>query len=171
MKSYHVLPLILFFLSVLITSCDEKEDDNFVIWDFDALEISFDVQNDKGESLLLPGNEGNIIDTDAINLIYEGKEYTPLWTDEDKYNSISRYNLTHFFGLYYETHTNTVPVLKVGEFDRARDLDETFTILHNGKSDTFRVVNTVTWKKHKPQIRTTIYLNDQKVKGIPVIKY
>lgn len=161
----------------MLVSCDSDEAEDGMIYDLQPVIVTFDIQDIDGKSRLQPDSEGCVADSD-IKLIYKNQEYAVKQTPQDSETGrMSRMYLARFYGLYYNhTDVRYAPdnsrnasaagrslLLNVGEFDGAENLDETFTIRHDGKEDEFHIIHRVQWKGDTPHTTTKLYLNGSEI--------
>ena len=164
----RLFPLILCLVTSMLVSCNSDEAEDDVIYDFQPVIVTFDIQNLDGKSRLQPDSEGCVADSD-IKLIYKNQEYAVRQIPPSpETGRISRMYLAHFYGLYYNRYDQNASagqslLLNVGEFDGAENLDETFTIRHDGKEDEFHIIHRVQWKGDTPHTITKLYLNGSEI--------
>ncbi len=170
--------------STILWGCGDNGDD--IIWDFAPVEISLDIVDENGLSLLYENAPGNIL-SGGITATYEGVEYKldelPDESEEvaqtmKTSGALSRYYPATFYGLYinrFPLSTNGgnetpryYPFLSFGEFQGFENFDKTvvFHIPSLGRDITFRIVSEARWKGKTPDWKLTYYMD-----GTPLEKY
>ncbi len=147
----HLKLVYLFFLFA-IASCGK--DDSNLIYDFAPAQVYIDIEDLDGNNLFSDEYHG-ILSRDNISteISYTYKEETKPIFDGDYHElihqSMSRYYMPFFYGLYVIYHTVNVnweyPVISFGEFDGAIDQNECFTI--NWPDGTHNIIEFVYDKK------------------------
>lgn len=135
MKQIKLLWMVLFaaVVSLSLNSCD---DDEPVISDAAPVILTVYVMDNDGNSLLDSDYQNNQIGKLDGLLTYKGKTgniiwHTPgmndIWSWNDE-NSMTRYYLPFFYGVWYETTKDNKGCLQIGEFDGATSWSENFTL-------------------------------------------
>jgi hypothetical protein len=152
MKKILFVTLMLFVFPFAGCKFDDCSD---MIWDFVNYNVDFQVTDEAGNDLLNPETENNITGND-ISVEYKGEVF--------KIKTETKANMPLPLGLRMNYY-GTVPVylLSFGEF--APDVgykNETFIVdWGDGTRDQIKFDLEITWKKCKPTIHKTIYLNDK----------
>ena len=152
---------------VLLTGCEEyigggKE------WDVYPINIDIYVQDSEGNDLLSSSNANNIL-KDSIYVAYDGLEF-PLGKDMSE-EVMTRAYMAVLSGLKLLKYGNE-HYLTFGEFDGAKDWDDTFEIYWGDNSkDVIRFQRDFEWAiDGSPKIKSeALYLNGKKVEDKMVI--
>lgn len=166
--------------SLMTVACDSDVYNDDVIWDIVPVTLAMDIQDASGKSLLVPGVPESVVDSD-ITLTYKDKEYPADWRfrEHDGYYSSRAYNAV-FSGISYrpvfvrDGNGNVVDsgrrVLVIGEWDGAKNFDETFTLtISENQTETFRIVHTFEMANNKIKDYTTTVWHNGNVVGESVV--
>ena len=172
----HFAKQMLWLVSVLamtlMVGCSDDGSDGpepDVIWDIAPLSMYVSVVDAEGNDMLNPDAEGSI-SGESVTVKYENKTYETIWHGMPLPEIKSRYipaifrEIYHF--VYREDPTKPAPagnpwVLNIGELPRDENYDVTLPLTLRGRTYELRVVNTFRWKKHQPDIHTTIYIDGE----------
>lgn len=160
---------------VLCASCSKNEDPyKNVIWDVNPVVVYVDIQDGYGNSLLAPEVDGSVVG-EEMSVVFEEKEYSLQWTTEwVRPSLVSRAYLAVFKGLHYDKYDDDyldpvfgLPVgtsryyISIGELPGDKDYDKSMELNYDGKTYVIRVVNHFEYRKDKPVIDTSIYVDDE----------
>lgn len=163
-KPFKIASIITIVL--LTISCKDSKEEEWWIWDFNSVNISIDIQDEEGNSLINPENPGCVIG-ESMSMEFDGKEYVLDWDEPYFEEPISHYYLAEFRGLKYADWKNLV---YFGEFPGDENYDYTFTLRYDGEVYDIRLVNEFKWiKKNDPSITTSLYLDGQLLDGNSIV--
>lgn len=168
-------------VAVVLPSCSDDEDiDTGWTVDFYACEIDIEIRDTKGNNLLDPSVENNIVG-ENITLAYEGKIYDILWNTPYPHmqnkSSGSRAYMALFYGMahhlkdVYEGPSETNGwIISLGEFDGAINHDIVIPLKINDKIYNIRFVHELKPGKDlnrdilddEPLFNTYVYLDGKK---------
>lgn len=141
----------------LLTACDKEEED-YVFWDFPPVNVFVFVEDADGNDLLNVENEGHLLGQE-IKATFRGEEYKLNATvAETRYYMPFHYGLRLLYdeyGRYY---------LYFGELagEDLCDNEELTVYWGDGSSDVVTVYNRLEWKsKNDPEITRRFYLNGE----------
>ncbi len=155
--------LAILFMTITLVSCSKMK-----TWDISPVNIRIYVEDTNGNNLLSPLSKNNILE-DEIYVTYDNIKF-PLGVDMSE-EAMTRAYFAVLDGLkVYEI--NNEPYLIFGEFDGAKNWDDSFEIhWGDGTKDKIRFTRDFKWKINgKPKItNSNTYLNDKKVEDKLVI--
>lgn len=159
-------------VAVALPSCSNDDDDDIVLWDFIPNEIRLEITDAKGNNLLDPAGENNIVG-ENITVDYEGETYGTQWETlqplypEPSHNS--RFWPARFYGLvhhpvnvYKEPSETNKWIICIGEFQNELDYDVTIPVRIKNKTFIVRYVHDFRWKDKKMSdyaSKTTVFLD------------
>lgn len=135
--------LILFSISGVLSSCNQTEDDYYII-DWAPVSLFIEVKDKAGNDLLDPDVENNILA--GTTILYKGTTYEVKRDHYDQFldylqKTATRAYLAHMYGLqlmnknmFNREDLTDVFYLEFGEIDGAVDMDEDFVITWPDKS-------------------------------------
>lgn len=159
-------------VAVALPSCSNYDDDDDIIWDFIPDEISLEITDAKGNNLLDPAVENNIVG-ENVTLDYEGETFGTQWNtlypEYPEYNAKSRAILARFYGMVHhprivdnEPSETNKWIICVGEFQYEFDYDVSIPVRIKNKTFIVRYVHTFLWLDKKMSdyaSKTTVYLD------------
>ena len=146
-------------LSFALTSCGDKNEDEYIIVDYAPVEFYISVENKYGVDLLNSENEG-ALDVDAITLGYKGVTYS---FDSEAAATVTRAYLPKFKGMELQKIDGKYRIY-VGEFEgRPGHSGDSFAMeWGDGSWDTFTYTNT---KVGKYDVDHNFFHNGKPVKS------
>lgn len=161
MKARNFVGIFLLLLCVIgLTTCHDKDEDDFLIWDFYPIILQISVQDAQGNDLLNPETEGNIAEQ-GIKAIYKDEIYM-----KDSLKSRTKAYLAVLEGLRTCKDKNGKYYLTFGEFNGDDTFDHEQVVIdwNDGTKDTLSFSSELTWKsKREPVINREFFLNGEKI--------
>ena len=153
------------FAMIFLIACDNGSNDDGIIWDMYPVNVYLYVEDSKGNDLLDPENENNILNS-GIKAIYDGKT---LKLNEEPPRT--KYLEPFFYGLITRkangegVEGGTKNILQFGGFNGAESQEVEFVLdWGDGVTDKISFIHKYDYdhEKDKPIVETTFFLNGEK---------
>lgn len=185
MKRIYLLTAAAVLSLPLLCGCNDKEEDEMVIWDFMPSEIVIHVENAAGDNLLLPETAGSIVPED-VKAVYNGKTYDYTYTYVEDGKPVpyqpgamdDRQKTRECAPIWYGLHDGYTegdyePTINFGQFaptDNYRN-EEFEIVWPDGSRDKIAFDLFINWDdRNNPQYVKNLYLNGKPVDSIVIVK-
>ena len=158
------IALAFVFVACIDMSCSE---DRFLIWDVSGVSYYITMEDTDGHDLLDPASEDNLLNT--INVIYDGKTYTPEVPEYFQNNApatLTRAYFPVFRGLRLEwDYLKSEYYLVFGEFsgESKSTYNEILLTIAPGVTKKMSFFNNCEWHAGEPHITRHFYYEDKEI--------